>query len=262
MRQLLSAITILLFPNVLTVRLLNLLGHKVHPKSYIGFSLILTRRIYMAANSHIGHLNIIQVQKLLLREKAVIKTRNRIRGAMNIILSKEAVIANSNSIFRAASPVTYGNGTLYLGQLALIVSKHHLDCTRSISIGAYSTIGGLGTQFWTHGYYHAAEGRDRIRIDGPINIGNNVYVGTSCTFNPAVSIASGINIGSNVCVSKSLTKSGMYVAQPLRYIEKDIRSIRLALDKVTVEPLVEEVYKKATTTPSSQKIIRYEQVGA
>ncbi len=244
MKKLLTAISILCLPNFICVRVLNLLGHKVHPKSYIGFSIVLVERLYLDAFAKIGHLNIIAVRKILLRKKAQIKSRNRMRGPINILLQREASISNSNSIYRAGSPVSYGMSHLKLGVLGQLVSKHHLDCTRSIEIGDYTTIGGLGTQFWTHGYFHAPEGRERIRIDGEIILGNNVYVGTACIFNPAVKIADGVCIGGGACISKSLNRPGMYVTQSLRYIEKDIDSIRERLDKVEHQ-VIDEVYEKA-----------------
>lgn len=260
MHKFLTVLSILFFPNVITRFLLNILGHKIHPTSYIGFSLIPTQRIYMDAGARIGHFNIIQVNKILMREKSFIKKMNRIRGAMNVILGPESAIANSNSIFRAASPITYGNGTLKIGRFGMLVSKHHVDCTRSITIGDYTTIGGIGSQFWTHGYFHGPKGKERIRIDGEIIVGNNVYVGTNATFNPGVQVADGISIGSNVCVSRSLNRPGMYVAQPLRYIEKKINSIRNALDEVQEKPLIDEVYEKKPSPRKVEKIKTYEQV--
>ncbi|MFK8004898.1 MAG: hypothetical protein AB8H03_00945 [Saprospiraceae bacterium] len=260
MHKFLTVVSILFFPNVITRFLLNILGHKIHPKSYIGFSLIPSRRIYMDAHAQIGHCNIIQVNKILMRKESFIKSMNRIRGAMNIIMEVESVIANSNSIFRGSSPITYGNGTLKIGRFGMLVSKHHLDCTRSITIGDNTTIGGLGSQFWTHGYFHGPIGKERIRIDGEIIIGNNVYVGTNATFNPGVEVGNGISIGSNVCVSKSLKLPGMYVAQPLRYIEKEIDSIRNALDKVEEKLLIDEVYEKRSSARKMRKIKMYEQV--
>lgn len=260
MHNFLTVVSILLFPNLITRFLLNLLGHKIHPKSYIGFSLVPSRRIYMDANARIGHCNIIQVNKILMREKALIKKMNRIRGAMNVIMAAESVIANSNSIFRASSPITYGNGTLKIGRFGMLVSKHHVDCTRSVTIGENTTVGGLGSQFWTHGYFHGPVGKERIRIDGEIIVGNNVYVGTNATFNPGVTVANGISIGSNVCVSRSLNRPGMYVAQPLRYIEKEIDSIRNALDEIQGESLIDEVYEKIPSSRKVEKIKSYEQV--
>ncbi|MFT5253270.1 MAG: acetyltransferase-like isoleucine patch superfamily enzyme [Flavobacteriales bacterium] len=259
MQKFLTVVSILFFPNIITQFLLNMLGHKIHAKSYIGFSLVPSRKIYMDAGARIGHFNIVQVDKILMRENSFIKKMNRIRGAMNVIMGPESAIANSNSIFRAPSPITYGNGTLKLGRLALIVTKHNLDCTRSITIGDYTTIGGIRSQFWTHGYFHGSKGKERIRIDGEIVVSSNVYVGTGCIFNPGVEIAENINIGGGACISKSLQRPGMYVAQPLRYIEKEIGSIRSALDKIKEKPLVEEVYEKKNSPRKAEKIEAYEQ---
>lgn len=198
----------------------------------------------MGKNAWIGNFNFIQINKLFLGQNAFIKSRNRIRGPMNILMAEEASISNSNSIYRAYHPVCEGISTLKLGNLGQIISKNHLDCTRSIEIGDNTTIGGLGSQLWTHGFFHSRHGRGRVRVDGAIKIGNNVYVGSRCTFNPGIEITDGVTLGSNMAVAKSLTKPGMYVPQPLRHIDKNINDLKLKLKRVD-SITIGEVYEKA-----------------
>lgn len=242
-RKAVTGLITLFTPKKLKPYLLNLLGHKVHPSVRIGFSLVLANRIYMDEGSSIGNLNLLEVNKLLMRKGAFIKKKNRIRGPINLLMRKKAAIANDNSIYRAKPPICFGISTLKLGELGQLISKNHLDVTKSIEIGDNTTIGGLGGQFWTHGFFHSRTGPGRIRVDGPIKIGHNVYVGSRCTFNPGVIVADGIFLGSNVCVSKSLKIPGMYVSQPLRHIDRDLESIKTKLTKAP-KYQVAEVYEK------------------
>lgn len=245
MKSFLTGLITLFVPTSLAVPLLNILGHKIHPQAKIGFSFLASQHLYLDKNSRIGHLNIIRVRKLLLREGAFIRSRNRIRGPINILMRQDAAIARDNSIYRGAPPICLGVATLRLDELGQIISKHHLDCTKSISIGKHSTVGGLGTQFWTHGFMHAPEGRKRIRVEGEIIIGDNVYVGSRCVFNPGLKVADSISIGSNSCIAKSLDRPGMYVSQPLRYLERNINDVEAKLEKQVQYTLETTVYEKA-----------------
>ncbi len=244
MKTKISAIITLIFPSFLAIRLLNLLGHKIHIKAKIGFSWIESPLIIMSENSCIGHLNIIKISSIQMKENASIRNFNRMRGPFNLKMEKRAAIGNNNSIYRAKFPITIGITELYLSELAIITSKHTFDCTCSIFIGDFTTISGFGTQFWTHGFYHENQGVGRIRIDGSIIIGNNVSIGSRCIVNPGVRVGNAINVGGNSCISKSILNPGMYVSQGLRYIPTDISKIKNRLQKNTKYTIV-DVYEKS-----------------
>ena len=133
---------------------------------------------------------------------------------------------------------------MFLGKGTGVTSNNYFDLTNSISFGENCQVAGINSQFWTHGYMHADKGIDRIRIDGKIEIGNNVYIGSRCLFNPGVKVADAINIGANSVISKDLKKPGMYVNQTLRHIETDINQTRKKFKKVTTKGLIEEIYTK------------------
>lgn len=243
MKKILTAI-ICLLPFKLSNLLLKLLGHKVSWSAYIGFSFIFTSKIYLGDKAKIGHFNLIKNEALHLNENSYIGHLNRIKGPFKIFLKKEGAIGNSNSLVRAPIGVTYKISALTLGVLSKITSKHYIDLTGNISFGDFSTLAGIKSQIWTHGYYHADTGKDRIRIDGEINIGNNVYIGSGCIFNPGITVANAIHIGGGSVISKSLEKPGMYVGQGLRFIENDIESLKAKLTKVEGHNLIEKVYAK------------------
>ena len=244
MKRFLSFIICLLFPVRYTYWFLNLLGHKVNSKANIGFSIIWVTKLQMNQNSRIGHFNLIFVNKIEMDFGSYIGRLNFLKGSFSVLFKNDSAIGNNCIISRAPLGISYGNSQLSLGVLSKLTSGHKLDMMRSISIGDYSTIAGIRSQFWTHGYLHAPTGSDRIRIDGEINIGNNVYIGSSCVINAGIFVADSITIGSNSCVSKNLIKPGMYVAQPLRHIEKDFDETKNKLKRIDWDGLVEEAYEK------------------
>jgi acetyltransferase-like isoleucine patch superfamily enzyme len=241
-----TAILCFLFPVRLSFWLLNLLGHKVHPKSRIGFSLLLVSgKIVLHERARIGHFNLIKVNSLQIEKEGYIEKYNKITGPVEILLAATAAIGNSNRIYRAPIGVTYGIAILKLGVLSKITGNHRIDCTRSITIGKYSIIAGHNSQLWTHSYTHDKEGPGRYRVDGEIMIGDNVYIGSMCVITGGIKIADKIVVGANSSVSRSLLETGTYVSQPLRFIPYNPSTdARAKYGKVEGFSLCEEVYEK------------------
>lgn len=244
MKKIIVLFTCLLLPSILVRLILRMLGFTIGKKVKIGFVILISDNIRIDDFTKIGHFNIIQVDKLILNEKAYINTFNFIRGPFNLILKKRAAIGKNNVIRRSPKGVTYGMSELILGELTKITAFHFIDVTRSIRFGDFSVLAGIRSQLWTHGYVHAPEGPDRFRVDGEIIIGNNVYLGSGVLINPGITIADTINVGGNSTIAKSLTEPGMYVSQPLRYLPKSYEDIKQKLRKIEEEGLVESVYEK------------------
>jgi len=244
LKKIITSIIAFVFPSFLTVLLLRILGHKLGRNVKIGFSFIYCDTIEIGNHAKIGHLNLLLNDSLFLQEYANIGYLNILKGPFSLRLKKRAALGNKNYLTRAKIGITYGKSVLTLGELTKITTSHHLDLTRSIEIGDFSILAGIRSQMWTHGYYHADQGKDRIRIDGEIQIGNNVYIGSGCIFNPGIEVSDSIHIGGGSVVSKSLTEKGMYVGQGLRYISNDLDRIKPKLKKVDGFDLLEQVYAK------------------
>ncbi len=238
------SLLVFLLPSFLSVLLLRAFGYKVGKNVKIGFSFIRLKKIQIGDNVRIGHFNLILNDSITLANNTCIGYLNILKGPFNLVLAKKAAIGNKNYFTRGALGITYGKSTLFLGELTKITTKHHLDLTRSISFGDFSILAGINSQMWTHGYFHAEYGKDRVRIDGEIFIGNNVYIGSSSIFNPGVKVNNAIHIGGGSVISKNLEESGMYVNQGLRYIDNDLEKIKSKLKKVEGFNLVENVYTK------------------
>ncbi len=243
MKPYLTAAISFFLPSYLAIRILRLLGHNVSNEAYIGFSWIQCEKLFLDKKASIGHFNLIRIDKIQIGKEGSIRSYNRLKGPFDLIMGEKAAIGNSNSIYRGPFPITCGSAAFTLGKLTIVTSKHQIDCTKSISIGDFSTISGFGTQIWTHGFYHADHGPYRIRIDGEIIIGKNVSIGSRCLLNPGIQIVDAINVGGNACVSKSLIAPGMYVSHALRHIPNDIKTIKRKLTRNQTNKYV-EVYEK------------------
>lgn len=245
LNKILTAFLCFAFPARFIFWILNSLGHKVNSRAKIGFSFIwLNQRLELEKDSKIGHFNFIKIDSISIGKSGYIGKFNNLNGPFNIVLAETAAIGNGNSIYRAPLGVTYDKAELRLGILSKITANHRLDLTRSIKIGDYSTIAGHETQIWTHAYYHDKSGPGRFRLDGEIEIGNNVYIGSRCIINMGLKIGDTVVVGANACISKSLLEPGTYVNQPIRMISTPDGDARTRFKKMDRHDVCEEVYEK------------------
>jgi len=244
LKRVILGLIVFISPSFLGVYFLRLFGNEVGKNVKIGFSFLGTTNVKIGNNVCIGHGNLILNKRIVLEDQANIGYFNILKGPFTLLLHKSGAIGNRNYLTRGVKGITYGESILELGELTKITTGHHLDLTRSIFFGDFSILAGIRSQLWTHGYYHSELGRDRIRIDGEIVVGDNVYIGSGCIFNPGVEISNAIHIGGGSVISKSLEKQGMYVNQGLRFIENDFEKIKGKLKEVKGFELIEQVYTK------------------
>lgn len=192
---------LLLLPTRLSRPIVNRLGYRIARGARVGFSLVMCDRLVMAAGSQIGHFN-------------------QIRGPFDIVLGHNAKIGHFNTLSRAAIGITVGGSALSLGEWAAVTARHRLDLTSDICIGNFSTIAGTACQLWTHGYVHDMDGIGRYRIDGPIVIEDNVYIGSMSFISAGVRIAKGVIVGGGSAVAKDLLEPGLYVSGSLRQLPR------------------------------------------
>jgi acetyltransferase-like isoleucine patch superfamily enzyme len=237
----------LLMPSALACITLRIFGHRVGKGCRFGFSLIFADRILMQQRAVIGHFNFININRLVMRDGSSFGRMNIVNGPVSVVLGQRAAIGNTNKILRAGPlrVVTTGCAILKLGELTKITSNHHVDCTKSVRIGKFSIIAGVGSQIWTHGYIHDTQGPGRFRIDGKVDIGNNVSIGAGCVISMGVKIVAGVIVGAGVSVARNLLEPGLYVSAPVRQLPRpDAPDRRADLDRVTDSRLCELVYVK------------------
>lgn len=205
----LRAIILFIFPSFI----LSLVYRK---KLKIGFSIIITEKLQFSDNIQIGHGNFIKIKELNLSNKSLIGHLNYIKGNFKLKMKNNASIRHQNKITSRFDNCETKH--FILEEYASIQIKHLFDVTSNIRIGANTLFAGIGTQVWTHAFYLEDQGHGRHRIEGDINIGNNVNINSRCTLCCGINICSNTIIGANCCINKDIAVSGLYVNQPLRYI--------------------------------------------
>jgi acetyltransferase-like isoleucine patch superfamily enzyme len=138
-------------------------GYTIHPNSHIGFAWIFPRRLVMEEGSRIGHLTLCKnIDLLHLGAHAIVGQLNWITG-----------FPSGPSRHFAHQPDR--RPELVIETHAGISSRHLIDCTARIRIGAFATIGGFRSQFLTHSIDFEA-GRQTAE---PIDIGDHSFTGTN-----------------------------------------------------------------------------------
>ncbi len=249
MRRFLTAVICLLLPSRLKPPLLRLLGHRVAGSARIAPSLILVNRLALGAKTRIGPGNFIKARRLLLRERAYIGYGNVILGPFCLGFDPIGALGNRNVVLRTRIPGLSPGAVLWLGEGSKITASHHVDLTRSIRFGAWSTLAGKGSQMWTHGYVHLSEGAARSRVDGRIWIGDNVYIGAASVINPGITIASRVSIGGLSSVASDLLEPGLWVSQKLRHIPLTPEERISRLPVISLPHATEKVRWKGPSQP-------------
>ena len=244
--SILTAVIILCLPSLLVAPVLRLMGHRIGRGCRFGFSLVLADGILLKHRVRIGHFNFLKIRSLLMRDDAYIGRMNMVYGPIDVILGKRSCIGNANKITRGAQDVvTVGRCALRLGELSSITANHRVDCATDVRLGDFTTVSGIGSQIWTHGYIHDVQGPGRYRIDGKVEIGNNVYIGSGCIISMGVRITSGAIVGAGVTVARNLDKPGLYVSAAIRHLPRPTDpDQRNDFIRVIDDRLCERVYVK------------------
>lgn len=163
-RVILYAISLLLPWPIRRWILVHSLRYDIHPTSRIGYSWIMPSRLVMEAGARIGHLTVCKGLDLLkMSSYSVIGRNNWITGFPK----------NGSGYFEHQ---TDRQPQLILGQHSAITNLHIIDCTSSVTIGAYATFAGFRSQILTHSIDLVECRQD----SSPVVIGDYTFVGTAC----------------------------------------------------------------------------------
>lgn len=174
------------------------------------FTILVAERVTMRG-ADIGPFNILKLEELVMDEGASIRKFNRVSGIQKLCLAQQAIILNSNFIGGTwGKSLATGKEVLDLGPRSQITLRAFIDLNDSITFGADVVVGGVGTQFWTHGFDCY-----RNRLTGPIQIDSAVFIGAGCLVLPGVSICSEVTVGAGSVIHRSITEPGLYVSSKL-----------------------------------------------
>jgi acetyltransferase-like isoleucine patch superfamily enzyme len=189
-------------------------GYSIHPSSRIGFAWIFPRRLVMEENSRIGHLTVCKGAELLhVGAHAVIGQLNWITGfprgdARHFVHQPD----------RAPE--------LILDAHAGISSRHFIDCTARVRIGAFATLAGFRSQIVTHSIDLAAARQSAE----PVDIGDYCFVGTNCVLLGGSTLPHHSVLGAKSLLNKRWETPfqlyGGVPAKPLRELSPDLGYFR------------------------------------
>ena len=133
---------------------------------------------------------------------------NRFVGPMSVRVGRGAQIAAYNT-FECGWWVPDDPGgragftrRLEIGEDTLISSRHYFDVAGTITLGDGSIIGGIGSQFWTHG--------PRVK-QRDIRIGKHCYVGSATIFAPGSGLADHTMVALGSLVARRFHRSNLVI---------------------------------------------------
>jgi acetyltransferase-like isoleucine patch superfamily enzyme len=185
-------------------------GYSIHPTSSIGLSWIAPRRLVLEEHSRIGHLNVCKNADLLhLGANAIIAQLNWITG-----------FPLGSSRHFAHQPDR--RPELIIERHAGISSRHFIDCTARVRIGAFTTLAGYRSQLITHSIDLEA-GRQSSE---PIDIGEYCFLGTEAVVLGGSSLPHHSVLGAKSLLNKQWTEPfhlyGGVPAKPLKALPQDM----------------------------------------
>jgi acetyltransferase-like isoleucine patch superfamily enzyme len=158
---------------------------------------------YQIRSARIGFGTIVAVDEAVF-DSCTIGPFNLFAGPMKVHIRRGASIGNRNEFIcgywvlrEEYRDARYGRH-LEICEEALITSRHYFDLAGSLTLGERSWIGGIGSQFWTHG----AGVKDR-----DIKIGSDCYVGSAARFSPGSSVGDGVLVAMGSVVSGEIPEN-------------------------------------------------------
>lgn len=204
MRKLIYLVALLLPWPVRRKVLTAAFGFKIHPTARIRLAWVMPKSLVMEANSTIGSFSVCRgLDRLTLGYHASIGRGNWISG---MSIHQAAHFGHQHG--RASE--------LLMGDHSAVTSRHIIDCTNRVSIGAFSTLAGYCTQILTH----SIDLDECRQSSAPVTIGEYAFVGTSCTLLPGSGLPDGSVLGAKSLLNKCyLATSWLYGGVPARPIK-------------------------------------------
>lgn len=192
MKTLLAALSLGL-PWPLRRRLLGwACGYEIHPTARIGLAWVLPQRLIMEAHARIGHLTVCKNLGLVhLGEHAIVGNGNWITG-----------YPPGPSRHFAHQPDRCPE--LIVGRHAAITNRHFIDCTATVTIGAFSTFAGFSSQILTH----TIDLTTARQTSSPVTIGEYCFVGTNSVLLGGSALPDRSVLGAKSLLNKVFTETG------------------------------------------------------
>ena len=139
----------------------RLCGYRIAKDASVGIALIVVAEADLQSGARIGHFTIVRnLERLSLAPKARIGTFNWIFGML------------PSTRYFTDEPER--SSALIMDEDASLTSRHIVDCTNTVTLGAFSTVAGFYSQILTHGI----DVDTNRQTSAPIRVGHHAMVGT------------------------------------------------------------------------------------
>lgn len=178
--------------------LCHVLHWQLHPTSHIGLSMLDVDRLILDEGARIGHFTVV-------------------RGLRLIHIGTGSVISNWNWItaVRGFRVLSTRAGILRVGPESAITSRHYIDCSGGITIGAFVTVAGVRSTIFTH-QISRMRNEQTIR---PVTIGDRCLIMSNVKIAPGAYVARDSVVGMGaVVVGRLERESRLYAGVPAREV--------------------------------------------
>jgi acetyltransferase-like isoleucine patch superfamily enzyme len=200
-RSLLTTFAFLLPFRKVKIRLLNRLGHDIHPKTFIGICLVRNvRRFELAEGAQIGHFNLFDgLDTVRMGRGSRILLFNYFMSGITLEPGQDG-----GEFYR----------TLQMGQNSHIITFHVLDCSGGLVIDDDCWITGVRSTVLTHAF----DPHDGGIIVEPVTLKKGSLVATSCTLLPGSVLGEGalLAAGSTAWTRQELAAESLHGGVPAR----------------------------------------------
>ena len=204
MKTLLMALSVLLPWTLRRWVLGRYFGYQIHPTCRIGRSWVFPKHLIMEAHSSIGNLTVCKNLGLVhLGEHATVGNLGWITG-----------FPPEPSRHFAHEPER--RPQLILGAHSAITHRHIIDCTNTVTIGAFTTFAGFQSQILSH----SIDLETSRQSSAPVTIGEYCFVGTNCVLLGGAVLPDRSVLGAKSLLNKAFTETGqLYGGVPARQIQ-------------------------------------------
>lgn len=201
MRSILTTFAFLLPFRGLKIRILNRLGHDIHPHTFVGICLVRNvGRFVLAEGAQIGHFNYFEGL-----------TEVRLGVGSRILYFNYFMVGYTPGPDEPRSPLY---GTVRLGDNAHIVTLHVLDCSAGLVMEDDSWMTGVRSTVLTHAF----DPYDGGIILEPVTLRKGALLATSCTLLPGSVVGEGalLAAGSTAWTRQELAPEALHGGVPAR----------------------------------------------
>ncbi len=182
-----------------------LFGYEIAPSARIGFSIVGAKTLRMRDKAYIGHLTV--VRNLRLVEV----------GEASHIGNLNFISCTPDGVDTHFLQESGRNPSLVIGAHASITHRHLIDCTDMVTIGAYATLAGWGSQILTHSIDLEA----CRQSCAPVTIGRYAFIGSRVIILKGVDFPErSVLAAGSVCTQSLREPDCLYGGMPAAFIKK------------------------------------------